>query len=201
MSGRTSSRMSIFSKSASHRSGVIHGIVGAKEHLVFEERVRVLHAASAKNTSATSRTDRCRPAACAGRPRSPRPATGNDGCARMIGMSGKSTATSSMCIGLPYFSRIPPPPGMPGADAAVARVEQHRQPRFGEHLVERIRRPGRWRRTAARGGCSLRPRTAPVATSRRASATAGAPRVGSTLANGDRDVGVRLRELDHRVVR
>ena len=28
-------------------------------------------------------------------------------------MSGKSTATSSISIGSPYFSRIPPPPRMP----------------------------------------------------------------------------------------
>ena len=38
---------------------------------------------------------------------------GNDGCAMMIGSSGKSTATSSIGIGLPYFRRMPPPPGMP----------------------------------------------------------------------------------------
>ena len=31
----------------------------------------------------------------------------------MIFKSGKSTATSSSTIGLEYFSRIPPEPGMP----------------------------------------------------------------------------------------
>ena len=31
----------------------------------------------------------------------------------MMVMSGKSTATSSICMGLEYFSRSPPPPGMP----------------------------------------------------------------------------------------
>ena len=31
----------------------------------------------------------------------------------MIGISGKSTATSSIGIGWPYFRRTPPPPGMP----------------------------------------------------------------------------------------
>ena len=31
----------------------------------------------------------------------------------MIGISGKSTATSSIGIGWPYFRRMPPPPGMP----------------------------------------------------------------------------------------
>ncbi len=38
---------------------------------------------------------------------------GNDGCASTIGMSGKSTATSSIGSGLPYFRRMPPPPRMP----------------------------------------------------------------------------------------
>ncbi len=38
---------------------------------------------------------------------------GNDGCARMIFSSGNSAATSSMCIGLEYFNRSPPPPGVP----------------------------------------------------------------------------------------
>ncbi len=38
---------------------------------------------------------------------------GNDGCAITIGKSGKSTATSSMSIGLPYFKRTPPPPRIP----------------------------------------------------------------------------------------
>ena len=38
---------------------------------------------------------------------------GKDGWARMIGMSGKSTATSSTCSGLEYFSRMPPPARVP----------------------------------------------------------------------------------------
>jgi hypothetical protein len=38
---------------------------------------------------------------------------GQLGCARMIFMSGKSTATSSTRIGWPYFSLMPPPPRMP----------------------------------------------------------------------------------------
>ena len=38
---------------------------------------------------------------------------GKDGCARMMGRSGKSTATSSMGMGLLYFRWTPPPPGMP----------------------------------------------------------------------------------------
>ena len=38
---------------------------------------------------------------------------GNDGCARTMGIAGKSTATSSTYIGFEYLSRIPPPPGMP----------------------------------------------------------------------------------------
>src|SRR5262245_7683227 len=37
---------------------------------------------------------------------------GNEGCAAMIGMSGKSTATSSRYMGLEYLRRMPPPPGM-----------------------------------------------------------------------------------------
>ena len=43
----------------------------------------------------------------------PVPDHGTDGCAMMIGISGKSTATSSIGIGWPYFRRTPPPPGMP----------------------------------------------------------------------------------------
>ncbi len=38
---------------------------------------------------------------------------GNDGWARTIGISGKSTATSSTNIGFEYLSRMPPPPGWP----------------------------------------------------------------------------------------
>ena len=38
---------------------------------------------------------------------------GQLGWARMIFMSGKSTATSSTSIGWPYLSRTPPPPFMP----------------------------------------------------------------------------------------
>ena len=38
---------------------------------------------------------------------------GNDGWASTIVSSGKSTATSSTCIGLEYLSRTPPPPGRP----------------------------------------------------------------------------------------
>src|SRR2546425_595605 len=35
---------------------------------------------------------------------------GKAGCARMIGISGKSTATSSSSMGCEYLSRTPPPP-------------------------------------------------------------------------------------------
>src|ERR1700687_6296777 len=38
---------------------------------------------------------------------------GNEGWPRMMGISGKSTATSSIGIGWPYLSLTPPPPGMP----------------------------------------------------------------------------------------
>ena len=38
---------------------------------------------------------------------------GKDGCASTIFRSGKSTATSSTCIGFEYLSRMPPPPRMP----------------------------------------------------------------------------------------
>ena len=31
----------------------------------------------------------------------------------MMGMEGKSTATSSMGMGCPYFRCTPPPPGIP----------------------------------------------------------------------------------------
>ena len=64
---------------------------------------------------------------------------GNDGCARMICSSGKSTATSSTSIGLQYLRRIPPPPGDAGADPAVAGVEERRHAGLRDRLVERIR--------------------------------------------------------------
>ena len=91
--------------------------------------------------------------------------------------------------------------GHAGADAAVAGVEQHRQPRLGEHLVERIRERGRSGRTAAAADAASGRARGPPTTSRRASRTASAPRCGSRLANGDRDVGVRGREVGDRVVR
>ena len=63
---------------------------------------------------------------------------GTDGCAMMIGMSGKSAATSSRWIGLAYLMRSPPPPRHAGADAGLAGMEQRRQLRLRDHLVERI---------------------------------------------------------------
>ena len=59
----------------------------------------------------------------------------------MIVMSGKSTATSSRCIGLEYFSRRPPPPAHAGADAGMAAVEDRRQLVLGDHLVELVGHP------------------------------------------------------------
>ena len=56
----------------------------------------------------------------------------------MIGMSGKSTATSSIGIGWPYFSRMPPPPGMPVPMPLWPGVEQHGQPRLREDFIQRI---------------------------------------------------------------
>jgi hypothetical protein len=49
----------------------------------------------------------------------------------MIGISGKSTATSSIGIGCPHFRRIRRRRGA-GADSAVARVKQHRQSRLAK---------------------------------------------------------------------
>ena len=42
-----------------------------------------------------------------------------NGCARIIGMSGKSAATSSKCIGLEYFNRMPIPPNVRIAEPSV----------------------------------------------------------------------------------
>src|SRR5438445_13597399 len=66
---------------------------------------------------------------------------GNDGCAMMIGIAGKSTATSSMGNGLPYFRRMPPPPGIPVPMPLCPGMEQHRQPGLREHLVQRVGQP------------------------------------------------------------
>ena len=40
--------------------------------------------------------------------------------------------------GLPYFRCTPPPPGMPGADAAMPGVKNNRQPGLGKDFVQRI---------------------------------------------------------------
>ena len=124
---------------------------------------------------------------------------GNDGWARMIGMSGKSTATSSIGIGFPYFRRMPPPPGMPGSDAAVAGVEENGQPRFRKDLVQRIGHAIVWRELLDR---RVQLQTTNAATSHEA------PRFGDCLGPSvridacerKRDVGIFRREVDHGVV-
>ena len=99
-------------------------------------------------------------------------------------MSGKSTATSSMFIGLPVLQAHAAAAAHAGADAAVAGVEEDRQFRLGEHFVDRVgdaivreRTAGAADAASARGrrrsrrGVWLRPRRE-------------RPRVGSTLTNG-----------------
>ena len=98
-------------------------------------------------------------------------------------MSGKSTATSSIGIGLPYFRANAAAARHAGADPAVAGVEQHRQPRLGEHFVERVGDAIVRARTAAAADAASVRECRPPATSRRASRTPSAPRVGSMLAN------------------
>ena len=108
-------------------------------------------------------------------------------------MSGKSTATSSIGIGLPYFSRMPPPPGMPVPMPLWPVWKSTGSLRLGEHFVQRIRDRDRWGRTAAAADAASGRGRRPPTTSRCASRTASGPRVGSMLANGNRDVGVARR--------
>ena len=109
ISGRNSSLIAIFSKSDSQRSGVIMG---------QSEPNKPFCAGSNCNISPKCLGNIWRPpdrsirhlVYAAPRP-APLPAKGMRG-ARMIFISGKSTATSSIYIGFEYF-RHPFPPGIP----------------------------------------------------------------------------------------
>ena len=124
---------------------------------------------------------------------------GNDGWARMIGMSGKSTATSSRSIGLEYFRWMPPPPAHTGADRRLAGVEQRRQRVLGDGLVERVAM-----RSLGKNSCmlgwNLNPRTPYSVISRRASRR---PRRRGRVDAGERDhdVASSRRELGDLLVR
>ena len=58
-------------------------------------------------------------------------------------MSGKSTATSSISIGWPYFSRTPPPPRMPVPMPEWPVWKIAGQLVFVDHFIDRIGHPVR----------------------------------------------------------
>ena len=109
----------------------------------------------------------------------------------MIVSSGKSAATSSTAIGLEYFSRIPPPPGMPGADAGLAGVEQAPVAELLRSPRTAGRRVGRWGRSPGVLGWNLNPRTPCSSTRRRRLADAGRALVRVDAGERDQHVGVR----------
>src|ERR1700684_1682314 len=112
ISGFTSGLISSVSKSRNHRSGLMTGQSEPNSTLCLSRLFAYLTRIGGKYLGdhpdrsmytfglcwATDSASSCH---------------GNEGCARMMGMSGKSTATSSINIGLEYFRRIPAPPGMP----------------------------------------------------------------------------------------
>src|SRR5215467_2099790 len=108
----TSGLIGSFAKSASQRSGVSSGkpepnmTLSASSEFAYCTRIGGKYFGDQPDRSmCTCRL--CRATASASS------CQGNDGWARMMGMPGKSAATSSISIGLEYFSRIPPPPGSP----------------------------------------------------------------------------------------
>ena len=126
-------------------------VIGAEEDPVAQQRVRVVHELGRKVLRRpTGEVDEDLLLVERDRDRLVLPREG--GCASTILSSGKSTATSSTYMGFEYLSRMPPPPGSPGADPRVAGMEQRgqtlppRRPRTGG------RRSGRSDRTPARSG-------------------------------------------------
>src|SRR6202161_670050 len=111
ISGFTSGLISSVSKSLNHRSGLITGQSEPNSTLCLSRLFAYLTRIGGKYLGdhpdrsmytfglcwATDSASSCQ---------------GNEGWARMIGMSGKSTATSSMYMGLEYLSRMPAPPGI-----------------------------------------------------------------------------------------
>ncbi len=76
ISGRTSGLISSLLEVGEPAVGRDQRVVGAEEDAVARAACSRSARAAAGSTSATSPRGRCRPAACAARPRSPRPATG-----------------------------------------------------------------------------------------------------------------------------
>src|SRR6056300_914214 len=112
ISGRRSSLMLIFSKSDSHRSGVIIG--QSDPNKTFLRRIELQYFTKTSGKYLGDHPDRSIYTfglSCA--TDSASSCHGKLGCAKTIFMSGKSTATSSIYIGLEYFRRMPLPPRIP----------------------------------------------------------------------------------------
>src|SRR3954447_11570769 len=110
--GLTDSLISSFSKSASQRSGLITGKSEPKRTLSRSSELAYWTSCGGKYFGDQPDRSMCTRGLWVATD-SASSCQGNDGWARMMSMSGKSTATSSTSIGLEYFRRIPPPPRVP----------------------------------------------------------------------------------------
>src|SRR4029453_3082411 len=108
ISGRTSSLIAMPSKSFIHRSGVMTGKSEPKSTLCFNSELAYCTSCGGKYFGDHPERSMYTCGLCVATD-SASSCHGNDGWARMIGMSGESTATSSTWIGVAYFPRIPPP--------------------------------------------------------------------------------------------
>ena len=114
-------------------------------------------------------------------------------------MSGKSTATSSIGIGCAVLEPDAAAARHAGADPAVAGVEEHRQPRLGEHLVERVGQAVVGDELLQRR-VELEPADAAASDEPPRLAYRLLSRVRVQADEGKRDVGVSSREVEDRLV-
>jgi hypothetical protein len=125
---------------------------------------------------------------------------GKDGCARTIGRSGEVDGDVVDRHRVAVLEAHAAAAAHPRADPAVPGVEQHGQPRLGEHLVERIGEPvvrhELLERRVQLEPAHAAPREEPPGFVHRGLA---ARRVEAH--EGERDVGVRGGEVEHGVVR
>ena len=138
MSGRTSSRMPIFSKSASQRSGVSKRVVGSEQHLLLEQRVRILHERRREILRRPPREIDVHlrfVQADGDRLVLPRERRMRHDDRHVREIDRHIVDRHRMAVLQPDAAAA----SHPGSDSAVSGVKEHRQARFREDLVERIR--------------------------------------------------------------